>query len=136
MVGIISAAGGYEYRRWRERGEKIKSEREKAKKQIEAELNALILDWGTFKETQEMQVAASLTNFKIRLGSTARVLQKIIASNETSLPKNMKVMLVEISTSLTKLSVKEFYLDGGVTWKEFIETGDKIIDKCKQIVGS
>lgn len=112
VVGVFTTIFAYEYNRWRER-------------MTEA--------WESFRETKEMQVGPGLSNFQNRLGDMARSLQNIASNSETIIPKKVFDETVIIAGELAKLSQTRFYINGGHSWNTFLERGDKLIERCKEL---
>lgn len=133
VIGIITAVFAYEYKCWRERVRETSDKKRQAVSLLRSELNKVITSWETFKKTEEMHVDPALSNFQYELEATARSLRNIASASEKLISKKILNETIEIAGKLTRLSQKKFYIDGGKSWNEFLELGDKIIKQCNEL---
>jgi len=73
------------------------------------------------------------SKFKYELGEFARELRDISSVSEKLVSREMYNKIVEISSGLIRLSQKEFYINGGRSWNEFLELGNQLIEQCKEL---
>ncbi|MEM3000503.1 MAG: hypothetical protein QXX34_08280 [Candidatus Bathyarchaeia archaeon] len=131
VASIFTSILFYEYQRWRERTE----EKGRYKSSLKLEIDKFINDWENFHKTDEMHVGSNLRNFQYKLNKIAESIEHnaSILMEKGIITKEVHNKIVEISRQISALSIKEFYINGGKSWKEFIDLGNKIGKELEEI---
>ncbi|MEM3828024.1 MAG: hypothetical protein QXP36_02240 [Conexivisphaerales archaeon] len=132
-IGIFSTIFAYEYKRWRGRKIELGKRRKQAAGLLRSELNKVITSWEIFKKTEEMHVDPGLGNFQRELESISRSLRNIASASHGLVSEDVLNKTIEIVELLTRLSQMRFFLNGGQSWNEFLELGDRIIKQCREL---
>ena len=133
-ITIITAILVFEYQRWRGRKTETTNRKREVVSLLKSELNKFISSWENFKKVEEMHVDPGLSNFQLELDSIARSLRNISSTSEKLISEDILNKTNKISSELTRLSMKRFYINGGRSWNEFIELGNKIVEQCKELI--
>ena len=131
---ILGSICGYEYKSWRERSAKIKEEKKEALNKLRAELKTFTINWRTFRISEKSYLNPALKDIQDKLASTSNLLRRIVSEKEKLLPKEIIGDAITISSELEKLSRKQFFIDGGKSLREFLEAGDKLVERCEKLI--
>ena len=134
VIGLLTMILAYEYQRWRERATRTSERKRQLVDSLQSELNKVTMSWATFRKTKDMHVDLGLSNFQCELEAMARSLRNSASNSQTLISKSLLDETIEISDELTSLSQKRFYINGGRSWNEFLELGDKTVEQCKTLV--
>ena len=134
ITGVVPVLLVEEYRLLRERKIRHRERKEQAVSMLRVELKRFCSAWNNFKNIREMQYGPELTNFQYNLEYISRAIENVASASEGLLPADIINEALEISRNLLVLSKKEFYLDGGKSYKEFLELGDRLLKSCESLL--
>jgi len=130
FIGIIVE----EYRFWRQKRIQYDEKKKQMISDLKRELRRFNDSWNNFKTIKEMQYGDGLKNFKYDLEHIYRGIENVVLNAEDLLPKDVLLETRKLSNELLSLSKKEFFIDGGKSFKEFIELGDSLFKKCGELL--
>jgi len=134
VTGVIPVIIVEEYRLWRVRKIRYHEREEQSVSKLKVELKRFCNAWKNFKDVKEMHHDPGLTNFKYDLEYISRAIESAALASEGFLSKDVIDKALIISKELLALSKKEFSLDGGKSWREFLELGDDILKSCQSLL--
>jgi hypothetical protein len=133
LIGVVSTIVAYEYQRWRERSTRAGERKQEVRGLVRSELTRFTSGWAVFKSTQDMQVNPGLQNYRNELAGIGRAIRNVLSSSQGFLEKELVEEGMKISGDLTKLSLRQFYADGGVSFGEMIKFGDETAKHCEEL---
>ena len=133
IIGVVPTIVAYEYQRWRERSTRAGERKKEAGESIRSELAKFVSGWQLYKNTPNMQVEQGLANYRFELKQSAHAIRDILSVSEGMLPRDLLEEGMMISGNLIKMSVWEFYADGGVSFNEFVKSGDETAKRCEEL---
>jgi hypothetical protein len=133
MIGVVPTIVAYEYQRWRERSTRAGERKKEAGESIRSELTKFVSGWQLFKNTPNMQVEQGLANYRFELEQLGHGIRDVLSVSEGILPRDLSNEGMMISGDLIKMSVWEFYADGGVSFNRFIKLGDETAKRCEEL---
>jgi hypothetical protein len=100
---------------------------------IRSELTKFVSGWQLFKNTPNMQVEQGLAKYRFELEELGHGIRDVLSVSEGLLSRGLLNEGMMISGGLIKMSVWEFYADGGVSFNEFIKFGDETAKRCEEL---
>jgi hypothetical protein len=133
VTGIFTAVVGYEYQRYRERSTRASERKNEVRGSLISELTKFVSGWQLFKNTSNMQVERGLANYRAELKQLGHAIRNILSVSGSLLQKDLVDDGMKISGDLIKMSLWDFYADGGISFNELIKFGDETARRCEAL---
>jgi hypothetical protein len=133
VTGIFTAVVGYEYQRYRERSTRAGERKNEVRGSLISELTRFVSGWQLFKNTSNMQVERGLANYRAELKQLGHAIRNILSVSGSLLQKDLVDDGMKISGDLIKMSLWDFYADGGISFNELIKFGDETARRCEAL---
>jgi hypothetical protein len=133
VIGAASTIVAYEYQRWRERSTRAGERKGEVRESLRSELTKFLSGWQLFKSTQNMQVEEGLANYRFELERSGHAIRDILSVSQTLLSADLVDEGMKISGDVIKMSLWQFYADGGISFNEFIKFGDDTAKRCEEL---
>jgi hypothetical protein len=80
-----------------------------------------------------MQGDEGLASYRFELKRSAHTIRDILSASQTLLSADLMDEGMKISGDVIKMSLWQFYADGGISFNELIKFGDDTAKRCEEL---